>query len=269
MQFFLGTHKPNWLWKDHIPIQLFPLFVSHMTLRRIKTLHPARGPWALDSGGFTQISTFGTWTFSPWEYVCAVRRYMSGIGKLQFAAIMDWMCEPIILEKTGKTIRQHQELTLESYLTLTDLAPEVPWLPTLQGFSLADYFAHKQMYERAGVNLVSAAHVGIGSVCRRQSTKEIGDVLRALYNAGLRNIHGFGVKTSGLKLTHRYLKTSDSMAWSYNARKHPPLPEHEGKHNNCANCWEWALRYKQNLLRKLGVMQCQIKTPTQGHLLFC
>ena len=42
----------------------------------------------------------------------------------------------------------------------------------LQGWELADYLEHIEMYRAAGVDLTEIERVGVGSVCRRQSTAE-------------------------------------------------------------------------------------------------
>ena len=47
MRFYLGTHKPAWLWDLAAN---FPLFVSHRALAEYRTLRPATHSWALDSG---------------------------------------------------------------------------------------------------------------------------------------------------------------------------------------------------------------------------
>ncbi len=36
-------------------------------------------------------------------------------------------------------LADHQERTIHSYLTLKSLAPEIQWVPVLQGWTLADY----------------------------------------------------------------------------------------------------------------------------------
>ena len=54
MKFFLGTHLPQWLGRIDVP-----LFVSHRMLHKRRTFPRALGEWALDSGGFTEISMFG------------------------------------------------------------------------------------------------------------------------------------------------------------------------------------------------------------------
>ena len=49
----------------------------------------------------------------------------------------------------------------------------------------------------AGVHLHMERRVGLGSVCRRQATAEIGDIVKAMADEGLR-LHGFGVKAAGI-----------------------------------------------------------------------
>jgi hypothetical protein len=51
VRFWLGTHMPNWLDETATP-----LFVSHRRLAKRRRLPRARGPWALDSGGFTELN---------------------------------------------------------------------------------------------------------------------------------------------------------------------------------------------------------------------
>ncbi len=45
-----------------------PLFLSHQTLAGRRSLPRALGPWALDSGGFTEPSLHGRWTLSAKDY---------------------------------------------------------------------------------------------------------------------------------------------------------------------------------------------------------
>ena len=241
MRFYLGTHMTNWLAATDVP-----LFISHRRLALRRTLPVAIGPWALDSGGFTELSMHGRWLTGPAEYVEATYRYRDEVGNLEWAAPQDWMCEPFMLDKTGKTVAEHQARTVESVLTLRDMAPDLPFVPVLQGWNLADYLACADLYEQAGINLAAEPTVGVGSVCRRQSETEIEDICAALAQRGIR-LHGFGVKTLGLRYA-RHLHSADSMAWSYNARKNPPLAGHT--HRSCANCLTWALRWRERALRR-------------------
>ncbi|MEQ4723146.1 hypothetical protein [Nonomuraea sp. B19D2] len=85
---------------------------------------------------------------------------------------------------------------------------------------------------------------------RRQSTGEITAIVTALASAGLR-LHGFGVKTGGLDRYGYRLSSADSMAWSYAARREPPLPGC-ASHKNCANCLIYARRWRSRLLSGLA-----------------
>jgi hypothetical protein len=236
VRFFLGTHETSWLGRTAVP-----LFISHRRLARRRGLPRALGPWALDSGGFTELSQFGAWRFTAAAYAEAVARYAEQIGNLAWAAPMDWMCEPHVLAATGKTVREHQELTVASYL---ELAPHGPFIPVLQGFALEDYLACIGLYAQAGVDLRAQPTVGIGSVCRRQGTDEVARIVGEVAAAGIA-LHGFGVKVTGLPRYGHLLASADSMAWSFDARYADPLPGHT--HKNCANCIDYALMWRERV----------------------
>lgn len=225
--------------------------VSQRTLAGVKNLPRARAPWLLDSGAFTEVAKNGRHTTPPHEYAKIIRRCVEDIGNLVWAAPQDWMCEPHILKRTGYRVEDHQHLTVDNFCHLRELAPDLPIIPVLQGWTLADYQRCIRMYGYAGVDLSAEPVVGIGSVCRRQSTRDIMDIIGGVAAEGL-PLHGFGVKTKGLALIGKYLFSADSMAWSFNARKHPPLPGHETRHKNCANCLPWALRWRHNVLKQLA-----------------
>lgn len=234
MRFYLGTHQPHWLWELGLPF-----FVSHRRLKDRKTFGRALGPWCLDSGGFTELSQFGEWRSSPGEYAEAVNRYQDEIGNLVWAAPQDWMCEPHVLNMTGLTVREHQERTVENYLSLTELGG--PYIPVLQGWHLDDYLQCVDLYGEAGIDLTQEPVVGVGSVCRRQGTADACEVFTQLADLGIKS-HGFGVKVTGLREYGHLLVSADSMAWSYAARYQPALPGCRG-HKNCANCRRFAIRW--------------------------
>jgi hypothetical protein len=244
--FYLGTHRPDWLGRADVAI---PLFVSRRRLAPYKTLPRAVVRWALDSGGFTELSMFGGWQTTPREYVAEVRRFAAEVGRMDYAAPQDWMCEPLILKQTGLTVRQHQGRTIRNYLRLLDAAPEIPWLPVVQGWTLDDYLRCVEWYDRAGVDLAAAPVVGIGTVCRRQATAEAARIIDRLADEGLR-LHGFGLKLGGLGATARRLAAADSMAWSFAARRADPLPG--CAHKNCANCRRYALLWRERVLATIA-----------------
>lgn len=222
------------------------MFVSNLALHDRKTQPRARHRWALDSGGFSEISRFGHWRTTRHEYISNVQRYVDEIGNLDWAAIQDWMCEPFILDITGLTIERHQELTIQSYLDLMHDASDLPWVPVIQGWQADDYLRHIEMYERAGVNLESLELVGVGSVCRRQRMPEAAAIFEAIANLGIKT-HGFGIKKTGLKMFKDDLASADSMAWSFRARRSAPLPGHT--HSACQNCIDYATIWREEIVR--------------------
>lgn len=297
--FYLGTHQPYWL---RLPeFADVPLFISRNQLTKYKTM-PVRehGRWALDSGGFTELKTYGRWRLSPAEYVADVRRIVDGVGKMpDFIAQQDEMCEPWVIEGKNwhlkpsdpkffhgtralrglpptdfpggdeqpfdEAVLAHQRHTVANALELTALAPELPWLYVIQGWKREHYVRCVQMYACAGIDLTAQPIVGVGSVCRRQATSEIGEIVTTLSGMGIR-LHGFGVKKDGLEKYSAGLGSADSMAWSFHYRKqgYPEFPGHEVRHKNCANCPDAALKWRGEVLDVLnGVTVRQTVRPVR------
>ena len=248
-RFYLGTHRLSWLPRTDVP-----LFVSAVQFRRRRTFPKAKGRRAFDSGGFMELRRHGRWTVGPRPYVGDIRRAVDGVGMPDFVAPQDWMCEPIILAETGKTIAEHQARTIESVVELRAIAPEVPWMPVLQGWECDDYLDHIQQYAVAGIDLAAEPIVGVGTICKRQSSRKAARIIRAIALHRIR-IHAFGVKADGIRLFGDWIESADSMAWSYVARRRPILLGDDGsppgpcaaagKHKNCANCLLWALEWRQ------------------------
>ncbi|MEO3869570.1 hypothetical protein ABGB18_12125 [Nonomuraea sp. B12E4] len=282
--FYLGTHHPHWLADERF--RDVRLFVSSRRLRHRKTLPRAVGRWALDSGGFTEIKMYGQWTITAAEYAELVCWYARDIGMPDFVAPMDWMCEPPIIygknqhlqhtdpryfhgtraargippdgpdEPLDDAVRKHQTWTVANYLELRDLLPaelKKRLIPVAQGWLLSHYLEILRMYADAGVDLRTLPLVGLGSVCRRQHTGEIAEIVATLADRGLRNTHGFGVKADGLDLYGADLSSADSQAWSDGERHrgYPRFPECVGVHKNCANCPKAALRWHGKVLDRL------------------
>jgi hypothetical protein len=241
--FYLGTHEVSWLTNE-----IGPLFISHRRLALRKSLPRAATRWALDSGGFSELELHGRWVTTPTEYIDATRQYATDIGMLDWAAPMDWMCEPKMLARTGLTVEDHQRRTIANFLELRERAPELPYIPVIQGWTRADYERCVTLYEAAGVNLSREARVGVGSVCRRQGTPEVAEIIWTLADAGL-SLHGFGVKARGIANVAGALTSADSMAWSYRARRDKPLPGCQ--HQRCSNCIRYAERWRTRLLAQV------------------
>jgi hypothetical protein len=252
VRFYLGTHHPSQAWFD----AGVPLFVSRRRLTDRKTLPTAQTPWALDSGGFTELDKYGGWRTTEDAYVADVRRFALEVGLLEWVAPMDWMCEPHMLAKTGLTVRDHQYRTVANFCRLRERLGDLV-VPVLQGWSLDDYLRCWDAYERREVDLEAERVIGLGTVCRRQNTAEVGRIVRTLADAmsGPR-IHGFGVKVTGLESFGDVLASADSMAWSYDARMTSPLPG--CTHRACSNCLRYALRWRATLEERLSQQRLDV-----------
>jgi hypothetical protein len=254
VKLYLGTDRATWLRDPSMP----PLFVARHVLPRVRG-YRAVVPWALDSGGFTMLQRNGRWTVTATEYADDVQRICAMFGRPEFAAPMDWMSEPAMIAGgqmgalsfvgTGLSVEAHRELTVANLLELRTLAPDVPWLPVLQGFELEDYLACADLYAAAGVDLELEPIVGVGSVCRRQGMDEATAIFAELAGLGIR-LHGFGIKQAGIAASWRSLVSADSMAWSYRARakKDPCRPGLK----SCSHCAHFALAWYQRTLAKVG-----------------
>lgn len=194
--------------------------ISVNSIRDRKSYFPV-GRWIMDSGAFTEISNYGEYRHHPEEYAKQIRRW-SLCGKMLSAVTQDYMCEPFILEKTGLDIAVHQRLTISRYDAIVHLVRGASYImPVLQGFSGDEYVKHLKDY---GSRITHGAWVGVGSVCKRNSKPaEVLSILKAIkcVRPDLM-LHGFGLKKTSLrdKLICSVLYSSDSMAWSFSARKH-------------------------------------------------
>ncbi|WP_280311182.1 DUF7221 family queuine tRNA-ribosyltransferase-like protein [Nocardia abscessus] len=217
----------------------------------------------LENGAFTELQRFGSWQHgpSPAQYVERVRHYSAEIGKLVAVGPQDWMCEREIITGgrfgrlryagTHLSVRRHQHLTVENFLHLRSLAPELPIMPVIQGWSVADYLRCTQMYLDAGVDLATQPRVGVGSICRRQGSREAAEIFATLIDAVPKiRLHGLGVKQAGLTAYGPLLASADSLAWSKNSLHAPPLPG--CRHRRCTNCLQAALRWRAKLLDSLA-----------------
>lgn len=252
MKFYLGVHLPDWLcrphdyWVGRAAFEGVRLFVSANRLRDRKTWRPARVEYAIDSGGFSMIAKYGYWPIGPAEYVEDLRRWFDQMGPAEWVAPQDWMCEPQMLKKTGKTVEEHQRLTTRNFVALRSMAPDLPFIPVLQGWVLGDYLNHVEQYRKSGFDLAKEELVGVGSVCRRQATGDAEEIMRTLAGFKIKT-HGFGFKIDGLKRCAGVMHSADSMAWSFGARNSPPLPK--CRHKNCANCPLYARKwYEEKIL---------------------
>lgn len=120
----------------------------------------------------------------------------------------------------------------------------MPVIPVLQGFTLAEYEQCADLYEHAGVRLGDLPIVGLGSVCRRENTDEIGEVVVAMHARGIR-CHGFGCKAGAVRRYGDMLASADSMAWSLAGRRRGPCTHLKSR---CAGHMHYALAWRDSVL---------------------
>lgn len=211
MNFYVGLHQPSDA--KHFDRS----FISVNRLQKRKSDFEVTD-WIMDSGAFSEIATHGHYRVSVDAYVSQIERWR-GVGLMRAAVTQDWMCEPWIVAKTGKSVLEHQNLTVERYDAISSKTTAYI-LPVLQGYRLADYLDHIEIY---GDRLTHGKWIGVGSICKRNSNiAEIEDILFAIKTVRPDlKLHGFGLKTTALKsaAVNDMLQTADSMAWSYSARK--------------------------------------------------
>jgi hypothetical protein len=235
--FYLGTDSPPWLAQVDVP-----LFLSNRVLAKRRSFPVAVTRWALDSGGYTELSLYGEWQTTAAEYATLVARYRDEVGCLDWYAPQDWMCDPGMLTRTGLTVEEHQRRTVESVLDLSDRLPEFPPAPVLQGWSVDDYMRHAEMYDAAGVDLATAPRVGLGSVVRRQVDPVTVEVVHRLRHLRL---HAFGVKARAVAAYGSLLASADSMAWSFAGRMNP---DPDCPKRSCNHCQHYALAWRRRVL---------------------
>lgn len=280
--YYLGVPEASWLGKRDDALRSVPKFVSAARLHRYRSpgerwpvRMAGRGAVALphygiDSGAY--IALTGTNKNVPWfaeddDYGSMILRFIDNNGWYpDFVAPQDLPCEPPVLAVTGLTVRDHQDLTTDSYLWLVREFPMVPWIPVLQGWEPGDHADHANMYADAGVDLAACHRVGVGSICRLTElgglVERIGH-LEDLAASGLK-LHGFGIKTSALPLIGHLLASADSMAWSRHVRhNHTRLPgcTHVG---DCRNCYRYAVHWREKVLASLPTPQEAAMTLTRS-----
>lgn len=190
--------------------QLIPFagdcLMNYGTIRRKKIkIVPSTSKFFLDSGGFTEIFRFGKYTFSSSEYVDFINKH-----QIDYFATMDYPCEPIVLQKTGKTINEHITLTIESNLDLMD-TPKV--VPVIQGYSVDDYLYCADLIKDYGCQ---KPFMAVGTLCKRTKVSDAVAILSAIKSEFPNSdLHAFGLKKNFLQKVKDLIYSSDSIAWFY------------------------------------------------------
>lgn len=214
MRFFVGLHQPS----DARHFESAFVSVNRLWKRRSDF---EVGDWIMDSGAFTELDRHGDYRpeRSVANYANQIRRWAK-CGNLLAAVAQDYMCESFMISRTGLTVADHQRLTIERYDALLTEDVGVYILPVLQGYEPREYVSHIEQY---GARLAPGAWVGVGSICKRNSSPAaIESVLMAIRGARPDLLlHGFGVKLTALGegYIRQSFHSADSMAWSFAARR--------------------------------------------------
>lgn len=162
-----------------------------------------------DSGGFVFGRKHGGFPFDADEYAAWLELMQPDV-----AACLDLPCETQIAGDDAEVARR-QAWTLEAAADLMARPAPWRWLPMLQGRELRHYIEHARAYKAA--DLVRE-YMGIGSLCRRSSIREIRAIVATLADElpGVR-FHLFGVAlrllTGRIALPPAALSL-DSAAWN-------------------------------------------------------
>lgn len=169
----------------------------------------------VDCGGYSFM--MGKGEYGPiGEYVDYLRRWQP-----ELYALRDYPCEPDVLDKHGRTVEQHQQMTIDAHIETLEAVGDLDGKPVtvIQGWNPEDYLRHIDMAREAGLPL---DYVAIGSVCRRNAETAIERVCMAVRDElPDAHLHAFGVKTSIFDKTmcKSILDSADSLAYSYASEK--------------------------------------------------
>ena len=220
------------------------MFSANRIARHSVMGHPLFRPntWMLDSGAFTQITTHGDFTLSVEKYAKLIKRF-SNRGNLTCAVSQDYMCEPVVREITGKSVREHQRMSTRRYFQLLKelrkISCDVELMPVLQGWEPEDYIDHLDMYEEVWAHRERISgylyyfddkwsapekpkYIGLGPMCKRNKNPgEVEHILDILLPRLIDyKVHLFGIKKTALKFAaiRGRIHSADSFAYDFHDR---------------------------------------------------
>lgn len=168
----------------------------------------------IDCGGFTAAKRWGKYPWTFQQYIDWIYEESRDV-KLDFCAIMDYACEPGVNRSTYQTNIDRINQTIKNEASLIDLAPDLPWLPVLQGNTLKE--RAYDLNRRRELGQLPDSYAGIGSVCGRGAVGAIEAV--RFYRRQLPGVeyHGFGMHIQALDRDDVYfsIKSWDSYSWNW------------------------------------------------------
>jgi hypothetical protein len=128
---------------------------------------------------------------------------------------MDYACEPAVDRSTLVTNQARINATLANERACLEADPTLPWLPVLQGDTLAERAYDLALRRRLG--LVPTTLAGVGSVCGRGAAGAVRVVQwYAMHLPGVR-LHAFGLDVRALDDDDaaEVIASWDSYAWNW------------------------------------------------------
>jgi len=179
----------------------------------LRDFNPYDTSYVLDSGGYSAMNEYGG--AFPWS----VKEYHEWLQNayaerpFDWAAVMDLACEPAFDDVM--TVAERQDKTLENTLKHFNHDPDYPLLPVLQGREIDQWIA---FHDRLVDHGIDTTYVGVGTLCRQSSSKQIANIEQALRaRTDIEAIHGFGVKISAFNYGAVF-ESADSQAWSWQTK---------------------------------------------------
>src|SRR6266508_2160990 len=114
---------------------------------------------------------------------------MSRDVPVQFATVMDYVCIPSNGKKSEININRIKA-TIQNEIALRELAPDIPWLPILQGDNFEERSEDLEL--RRALNLLPIEYAGIGSLVGRGIQAAIDTVQSYATESPRVKFHGFG-----------------------------------------------------------------------------
>ncbi len=200
----------------NVPVMLPASSWSRVNMRKPK-LPPHVHHVAADCGGFVATFRWGDYRYSPGQYVDWLDTFQP-----RWAATMDYCCEREITGQNDGVVLERQQRTSDmAYHFWQEYRDSSwAWVPTLQGWDVADYVRHarelRPLIDEMRRASSSEFRVGIGTLCRRASSQMVSEVV----NAVAHELPGIPLHLWGVKLTvlqSRYslpqVVSVDSAAW--------------------------------------------------------
>lgn len=183
----------------------------------------------IDSGGFTAARQWGKYPWSVQQYADFIGDVSRDVA-LDFCAIMDYACEPSVNREIYRSNKDRIKATIRNETECMRVAPDLPWLPVLQGDNQIERAFDIAIRQRVG--MLPGKYAGVGSVCGRGRAGAVETIL--FYRDQLPGVkfHCFGMHVQALDNDFVFdaIKSWDSYGWNWGrgaTKKEMPWEKHK------------------------------------------